>query len=527
MENSRILNLFNNPENSKKRAGRGFYKSTERNHVLPIEEGRSLPDVRWWTLALFVCVCLLTIQHLRSALDFPPPWPDEAHFLWQAAAVSDANSLFAPELNAEREIFWMPPGYMILQGLVFKATGVSLIAARWTSFAFITLTFLALSFALRRTSLPWIALGVCLVFFLHGAIQACGNVGRMEAGLIFLFISCFLALSRHRLFTPLALLAASPLLHPNGAYFLMGALIYVGLSSHFGNVFARFRSFDAIVGACALILWLLFVWHVSAHWEHFVSDMSYQFFRKSNVRVWENILNARQLMFVAAIGAAFVIQWFKRTRYGWMLAVSASTWIIYRIGHELWYEVFDGLAYLFLVLFFVEALAQRLNTSTLLSGFRTPLALAVTLAALLYWSNRSGVVHSPTESWAGFTWNQIEFPAKTAYYREFDRDIIRIELSKISSPFTRSTVQFLPRADGLLYANMNDSSVIPYSPVFATRPADYYLIHRAQSLPAYWSNFEKRDLLAAGYDSLETKWLVYHRDSTEQWFLFPGNKTDD
>ena len=142
MNNSRIFNLSYNPVGPKERVRLGFTESSATHHALPVADTRCLPDARLWALALVACVCLFTIQHLRAGLNFPTPWPDEAHFLWQAAAVSDANSLLAYELDREREIFWMPPGYMILQGLVFKITGISLIAARWTSFVFVTLTFL-------------------------------------------------------------------------------------------------------------------------------------------------------------------------------------------------------------------------------------------------------------------------------------------------------------------------------------------------------------------------------------------------
>ena len=190
-------------------------------------------------------------------------------------------------------------------------------------------------------------------------------------------------------------------------------------------------------------------------------------------------------------------------------------------------EVFDGLAYLFLILFFIEALAQHFNRSALFSGWRGPLALVVSLTSLLFWSNQAKVIHTPAQSFAGFTWSNLVFPGETPYFSDTDGDMIRSELLKIRPDSIPATVQFLPRSDGLLYANIKYPNLVPYSPIFDRQPADYYLIHRSRNLPPYWSGFEMSDIAQAGYDSLETKWLVHSRDSTEQWFLFPSKKTND
>src|SRR5438105_2633552 len=85
----------------------------------------------WFSVVLVAAACVA--RHVVAGLTMPVPWPDESAFLWQAIAVQRTNSLFAPELNALREVFWMPPGYMIAVGALFKITGASLVAARWFS----------------------------------------------------------------------------------------------------------------------------------------------------------------------------------------------------------------------------------------------------------------------------------------------------------------------------------------------------------------------------------------------------------
>ena len=46
--------------------------------------------------------------HARAGFTFPPPWIDEAQFLWQAKAFAETGTLLAPQLHPERAIRWMP-----------------------------------------------------------------------------------------------------------------------------------------------------------------------------------------------------------------------------------------------------------------------------------------------------------------------------------------------------------------------------------------------------------------------------------
>ena len=85
----------------------------------------------WATLLAFFGAYVWV--HQLAGLTFPIPWPDEGTFLWQALAFADGNTLFAPQVHPDRHIMWMPPGYMIVQGLIFKWASFSLEWARWLS----------------------------------------------------------------------------------------------------------------------------------------------------------------------------------------------------------------------------------------------------------------------------------------------------------------------------------------------------------------------------------------------------------
>src|SRR5689334_2756763 len=87
------------------------------------------PSPRWAAAvpaALAVALAAYLVRRHLVGLRFPVPWPDEGSFLWQALAFRDRGSLFAPEVNPEREALWMPPGFLVLEGLLFKVLPFSL-----------------------------------------------------------------------------------------------------------------------------------------------------------------------------------------------------------------------------------------------------------------------------------------------------------------------------------------------------------------------------------------------------------------
>ena len=69
------------------------------------------------TLLFVVAVSLSWRAHRAAGAWFPPPWPDESAFGWQAIAFSEHGSLVSPELNPHRVVHWMPPGYAVLTGM--------------------------------------------------------------------------------------------------------------------------------------------------------------------------------------------------------------------------------------------------------------------------------------------------------------------------------------------------------------------------------------------------------------------------
>lgn len=166
-----------------------------RQGAMKIGSQARLSDIVFYSLIVAV-VALYVLIHYQLGLSFPTPWPDEAHFLWQAHAFATNNSLFSEVLNTERTIMWMPPGYLILTGLYFKVVGTSLEAARLLSLLAMAAFFVLLVRFMAHYGHRWFALGLTSLFFFNARFIACGNIARMEALLLLAIVCAFILLKK-------------------------------------------------------------------------------------------------------------------------------------------------------------------------------------------------------------------------------------------------------------------------------------------------------------------------------------------
>jgi len=213
-----------------------------------------------------VSVAFLVVRS-RVNYKFPVPWPDEASFLYQALSFRDGWTLFAPEIHPLREVLWMPPAFMVLEGLIFKVVPFSLGAAR-------TLSGIYLLLAVVCFVKTFESRGLLRQVILAGAFLAtplflfAGNTARMETLVLLCVASGFLALHRGR-FGGLGFLALAPLVHPVGLIPFAGGAAYWLVGVRRRPVLARWEYF--VLGA-ATSAWLIYGLHVLSHWEGFVDD---------------------------------------------------------------------------------------------------------------------------------------------------------------------------------------------------------------------------------------------------------------
>jgi hypothetical protein len=187
-------------------------------------------------------------------------------------------------VNPEREAMWMPPGFMVLEGLVFKVVPFSLGASRTLSALFVCGAVTCVFACLRRFETK--------VFFplLAGLFLWCpiagmaGNVARMEGLELAVLGVSFLLVDRGRA-ASLGVLLLAPLVHPNGLFGMAVGVPFFFFHTRGGRRVVR-RADLVVIGA-AVVAWVVYGIHVSQHWAWFARDMGAQLLFKRYVSASE------------------------------------------------------------------------------------------------------------------------------------------------------------------------------------------------------------------------------------------------
>ncbi len=478
-----------------------------------------------WFIALTAAVILTHVLINRQAgLSFPTPWPDEAHFLWQAHAISTNNTLFAPELNTERTIMWMPPGYMLLTGLIFKITGTSLESARFLSLITVILFFILLVKFLAGFGHRWYALVLASLFFLNAQFIACGNVARMEALLLLTVISAFLLIQRERYNTGLAILGLSPLLHFNGFFFLLAGLAYIFYIVP-ANERTRLLNRNLLMAALIVLAgWISYAFTIHANWESFVQDMSYQFGRKGERSFWSEISGAQYLTAFAIIAFGGVYTYLKRIRAFELLFLAVPSIIIWPIGHELWYEVIDHTGFLLVSVFAINIGLHFINENKFTVNKWAKSASIVTLLfGVLWWNYIGQRIENVLDYSANAELLSMKVVPEVPYLTLEEQNRLSGLLSSLSRKSSGLTVEFQPDADAFSFIELKKDGVKFVCPLFQKREADILVVHLSRNLPPLYV-FERQALARLGLTSDIEKHAWYKRDSTEMWIIGDLNR---
>jgi len=212
-------------------------------------------DFCFYTILVFFIVYTIYL-HIRASFSFPIPWNDEAWFLWQARGIQKANTLFSEVLDPDRHLIVKPPGYMIVMGLLFKVFGFSLRLARDFSFVFLVVGFgflMALAKSLRNPILGALIGGL---FLINHQFVVIGNLARMESFVFLMVAASFFLIVKEHVWKGLGLLALSPLVHPNGVYFLVAGSAVIGLQIWLGQKKVFFARSDKIFFLVVLVAWM-------------------------------------------------------------------------------------------------------------------------------------------------------------------------------------------------------------------------------------------------------------------------------
>ena len=496
---------------------------------LPDPLARPGHRIAFWLLALIFMGGYVWL-HIRAGYTFPTPWADEVAYLWQGIALARSGSPVAPELVPNTHLMWIPPGFMVVNALFFRALGFSLDLARWLSAGEVLVFFGALCGVARRLRAPISSLVLSGLFLWSARFVLAGNIGRMEA-LVLCFVGLGLVLqSRGRLVSGLALAACAPLVHPNGVLFLAAAVAFVLLQP---DLAARLRAAGRrqwivlVVVVCFYMGWAIYT---AAHWTEFTMQMGAQFNRKIDR---DSVLFAFDLedWSFLALAVAGLVWGFRRHALATLLCCySIGAWLTYSIGLEMWYLVNRHVGVLFLALAAIE-LAQVMRMPERAKAFVAP---GIVFALLLaFWLT-----------------NTLPFPpgdpqrlADTRMFAEIKPDWERVNhsaLEKVAERLAlyndchrRIVVRVYPRADSLLlYEKLGGESAILFSahprvfsslrerdPRYIPPDWDAYVIHLTYEPVPYSLSERNLAFTDAEIDSRSRDHLVFFDGPYEQWYL--------
>jgi hypothetical protein len=469
--------------------------------------------------ALLLLVIAYAIQHFRAAYTLPVPWPDEAFFIWPANAFAEHWTLFSPEIDVGRTLFWMPPGYLVVLGFVIKFFGLSLAIARGFSFTLALASIVLLALIVRRYAGSLLSLILMAPFVLGPPAIAFGNVARMESLLILLALIAFYLLQQSRPVGAVGVLLLTPLVHPNGVYFLAAGLIAAWML-HSRRHHGRPSRLELAILAFAVLCWIGYAAYAALHWNDFIRDMVYQFHRKAARNLLKPLLSpASVLLLLGAIPAA-IYCYRKKLGPGLLFALAVPVWWAALTGSEMWYGIFFSLGfYLFLLVFMTVAADVSHRVANPRKGTIFGGAILVAAFGVIGWN----AIHAPTGETIilgdSRPWYSMKI-SSMSYMTADDQATVAAKLRQIPQTGSPIILRIRPYADALFFLPLRNEGYAFSTPMFSSDPPDWYLVHMSRLLPPIIRQLADDELRAAGVTSENlSQFIIRSRDTTEYWVL--------
>lgn len=461
--------------------------------------------------------------HARAGLSFPVPLPDEASFLWQSLAVAERGSLFAPELNPERPILWMPPGYAILTGAVFRATGFSLPWARSLSALCATIAFLALVLGLRSLRAPLAGLLLLCGVFLARDFVFAGNQARMEALLVALLALAGWLLLLGRWAPALALLGLAPLVHPNALPVAVAAVALAVWGRGRPGEWRPGRVGGALLALCAAA-WVAYAIYAGRHAADFWHDMAFQLRWKGQpgpleLAYWRAWAAPWRLALGALMALAVLLGRAFASPAPRLLAIAAPLWLLPLAPGEWYYGVLRAFVFALTGLCTLDGVARAAAARELAPGARRAL-VALALLGLTALGLSARWIESPRDYPHAMQVAGMRIAPEPAYIDASDRLAVRaylLELAARRPADDPPLVVFEPRVDALFFEDLRREGLRFANPILTSVQPDVAIVHLSRLMPE-GGLFPSRQRLLDGSRS----WLrLRARDGSEEWRANP------
>jgi hypothetical protein len=328
----------------------------------------------------FVCVNNL-------GLSYPVPWDDESAFLLQAIAFSENGTLFSENLNSNREILWMPPGYMIIVGLLYYFFGISLSIARdFSLFLYISIYLIIVISIIKHYKYSYFVYIIILMYLMNPSSIIISNIARMDVLIAFCSVLIFHNLLRNNIIIAIAIALISITIHFNGIYFLIPIVIIFFYNSFYYEKCTT-NIINYVIFILCIGLFLLYLLYVFKNFEYFLNDMNYQFSRKlGRDNPFTSIYN---LIYMGLILILMIISVsIKRKISVVAIAFSLAYLLLWIVGGEMWYSFFGNMFKLFL--FFGVTMLLPRSLYIFICLFMISLSIKSTFN-----TNFAGMVYSP------------------------------------------------------------------------------------------------------------------------------------
>jgi len=463
-------------------------------------------------------VLIAVFLHHKASSSFPIPWSDESAFLYQAVSFQESSSLYAPELNQNRSIFWMPPGYMILMGTIFKISGFSIDIARSLSLVFFITTFTFIVLIMQKYKHSMLSTLICGLILINQTSVITSNTARMEPLLLLIVMAGFFLLNTEKYYGGLALISISPLIHPNGCYFLLATCIYF-----IGNIKAirhkKISRTDKFFISMSCLLWIGYFFYIGFNWSNFLFDMSYQFTRKGKRGILGKFPKALPILIALSLCYIYASRMKLKTTFMFYIAVPAL--IINRVGREMWYQVYDNIFAVFFALIALDIVSTFLEYGAHIKNTRlikfAKLLFALLLLAAYF---EAGFINSPKDYCIGLKWVGMKMQDDVPYITNSDiKEVKEFINNNYFDHDEKLIIQIYPRGDAILFYDHNDREKKLFSqPLFSRKTPHLYLIHRSKYIPNWMNSKTLGAFKYANIDPLNKKYILLQRDETEIWY---------
>lgn len=500
--------------------------------------GHAWPKVPWsrYRAVAFAVLILATLWggwtlHRWAGYGLPLPWEDEAAFFWPAVHWAQEGTLMSPELNPERHVMWMPPGMMVALGTLFKVLPIRLEVARWASWTMLAVGYVCCMIWFRRLKRGFLCGILLSCLFLNGAFTAVGNVARMDAWLWAMVSAGFMLLQSGipgwRKGLGWTLLAVSPLVHPNGVYFLFAA----GLAEAGCRVVALWKRAEPREETgktgrnrrnrvwpwvlVVVLAWAAYVVYAAVHGEAWMSDMTMQFARKGSRSPWWRLLTWPTKGFLAWYLAFGVYSLVKNPRGLWLSGWGGASMLVFLLGKEMWYRIFEQLGWLWLfVVGFQLSIPWRGKAGRIANGLAHGLLFA--WAVMVCWQH--GFIERPKAYldrelyWLPYG---MTLERDVPYVTPEDVAGMKAKLDALAEEAGRPIkLFFIPTGDQLLFLDSFSQEARPIYPLFTDMKPDYTIIHHSRIIgPRRWARERSVPDDATPF---------IQRDETEMWYCIPA-----